>query len=90
MLDIYVRAKREAHYNATRFLQMVAEKGGLATAHQLLALPPSDGFGALWAAGRVDLTVEALVLRPEFRHLFSDAEVATAAERVGSLQPPAS
>jgi len=88
MLDIYKRAKSEAHYNATRFLQMVGEQGGLKAAHRLLASPPSDGFGALWAAGRVDLTVEYLVQQPEFRHLFSDEEIAVAVERVGDLQRP--
>ncbi len=32
MVQIYERAKRETGYNATRFLQMVSNQGGLATA----------------------------------------------------------
>jgi hypothetical protein len=32
MLDIYWRAKAEAHYTATRFLGMVVDRGGLETA----------------------------------------------------------
>src|SRR5687768_13610346 len=32
MLSIYTRALKEAHYNATRYLHMLQENGGLATA----------------------------------------------------------
>lgn len=75
MLDIYRRAKEECNYNATRFLQMISERGGVATAHALLATPgPSDGFTALWECGRLDLTVEAHVLKPEFIRLFTEEE----------------
>ena len=35
MVTIYETAKRELGYNATRFLQMLSEQGGLATAKQL-------------------------------------------------------
>ena len=38
MLDIYRRAKSEAGYNATRFIGMVVERGGLDTARYLMAL----------------------------------------------------
>ncbi len=84
MRDVYQRAKVEAKYNATRFLEMLVNDGGLATAHKLLAADHvSDGFSALWEAGRQDLTVEAVVLQPEFRSLFSDTELRTARERLG-------
>jgi len=49
MLQIYQRAKEECGYNATRFLQMVANDGGLRTAQKLLdSANPSDGFVELW------------------------------------------
>lgn len=84
MASIYDRAKA-AGYNATRFLTMVHEHGGLETAHRLLASADvSYGFGELWLMGRQDLTVEAHVLRPEYRSLFSDAQLRTARERLGS------
>lgn len=55
MVAIYDRAKREANYSATRFVQMVASQGGLKTARQLLhADNVSDGFTSLWEAGRLD------------------------------------
>lgn len=37
MVRIYQRAKDEVGYNATRFLQMVAEHGGVEAARHLLA-----------------------------------------------------
>jgi hypothetical protein len=74
-IAIYETAKRELGYNATRFLQMVSEQGGLATARQLLwSDTPSDGFTTLWEHHRLDLTVEAHVPRTEFASLFSDAD----------------
>lgn len=83
MAEIYRRAKTEAGYNATRFLQMVAQQGGHASAKQLLhAGATSDGFTALYLAGRLDLTVEALVLRPEYEPLFTDDERRIARDRL--------
>ena len=75
MLDIYRRAKAEAGYRASAFLSMVVEDGGLKTAQRLLhAATVSDGYTALYARGRLDLTVEALILRPEWQDLFTDDE----------------
>jgi len=72
MVEIYDRAEREVGYNATRFVEMVAERGGVGAAKALLAAAEvSDGFANLWEAGRLDLTVEALVLEPEFEDLFT-------------------
>ncbi len=83
MISVYEDAKREIGYNATRFLQMVSEQGGVATARQLLhATTVSDGFTVLWERGRLDLTVEAVVLRAEFTSLFSDEERDVAAARL--------
>ena len=83
MTQIYVVAKRDAGYNATRFLQMISNGGGVETAHKLLNGPDvSDGFTALWSAHRLDLTVEAHVLRPEYAPLFSDQERSVARQRL--------
>jgi hypothetical protein len=73
MKCIYRRAKDEAHYNATLFLRMLSEVGPFETAERLVTSnAPSDGFTALWERGRLDLTVEALVLQPRYRGLFDD------------------
>ena len=42
----------------------------------------SDGYERLRQASRLDLTVEALVVRPEFESLFSDAELDRAQQRL--------
>jgi len=41
MLNIYKKAKAECHYNATYFLRMVSEVGGLETAKRLLSTDAS-------------------------------------------------
>jgi hypothetical protein len=75
MIGLYEIAKRELHYNASYFIQMVSEQGGLKTAQKLLAASgPSSGFTVLWEHHRLDLAVEALVLRREYYPLFTDQE----------------
>jgi len=82
MVRIYAEAKK-VNYNATRFIQMVGNEWGLASAHQLLrGALPSEGFETLRSVGRLDLTVEAHVLKPEFRRLFSPDELAVARTRL--------
>ena len=83
MIDIYETAKRECGYNATRFLQLVGSKGGVAAAKQLIYKPGgTDGFATLWECGRLDLSVEAHVLKPEYRELFTDEERELCIERL--------
>ena len=77
MLNIYRRAKFEAKYNATRFLHMLNEHGGLETARILInSSTVSEGYTALWERGRLDLTVEALIHdNPEWHVLFTKNEL---------------
>lgn len=83
MVTIYQVAKRDVHYNATRFLQMVSEHGGVEAARQLLRTSTvSDGFTALWLEQRLDLSVEAHVLDAEFVTLFTEKERAIAQRRL--------
>jgi hypothetical protein len=89
MIEIYQRAKTECKYNATRFFQMVVEKGGFQTARYLLHAPGlSDGFTALCLCKRLDLTVEAYVLKPEWRGLFTEDEIRIASKRLAELGYP--
>lgn len=96
MLDVYRHAKSEAGYTATRFLGMVVERGGVETARYLLNAPAvSEGYAALCERGRLDLTVEAVVLQPKWRDLFTERERRIAAQRLkdygftGPLPDPA-
>jgi hypothetical protein len=77
MFGIYQRAKAEANYTATIFLQMLTDNGGLRTAKTLInATKPSDGYAALCMRGRLDLTVEAMVIDNEtFHSLFTGEEL---------------
>ena len=68
---------------------MLSEHGGLATARQLLlAATVSDGFTSLWLAHRLDLTVEAHVLKSEFNDLFTDDERTIARRRLDAFGAP--
>jgi hypothetical protein len=83
MLDVYHRAKSEANYNASRFLSMVSDQGGYEAARTLLHSPNvSDGYTALWERKRLDLTVEAVILNPQWHDLFSESERKIARERL--------
>jgi hypothetical protein len=83
MVSIYETAKRELGYNASRFIQMVSEQGGIAAARQLVwSDRPSDGFTFLWEHHRLDLTVEAHMLDEEFASLFSDEDRQQALDRL--------
>lgn len=83
MLDTYHRAKRECRYHATYFLRLLEELGGVAAAKRLLASEnPAAGLTTLWACGRLDLSVEAKVLLPEFVELFTEEERAFAQARL--------
>jgi hypothetical protein len=63
MMRLYEQAN-DAGYNATYFLRMVNELGGVETAKRLInADAPSEGFTKLWGLGQLDLTVEALMTR---------------------------
>jgi len=84
MFDIYVRAKREAGYNATRFLHMLHEHGGLETARILLhSTNVSEGYTALLLRNRLDLTVEAVIHdNPKWHALFTSQELAICRDRL--------
>jgi hypothetical protein len=83
MLEIYRCAKFDAGYNATRFLGMVSEQGGYEAARTLIhASNVSDGYTALWERGHLELTVEALILKPEWHDLFSEKERNIARDRL--------
>lgn len=77
------RLKREIGYNATRFMQMVGVSGGAEAArHLLTGRDASDGFTTLWEHGRLEMSVEAHVLLPWYRELFTEAQLKTAERRL--------
>lgn len=76
-------------YNASRFLQMVNDHGGIQAAHILINAPTvSEGYTALWERGRLDLTVESMVIRNgRFHSLFSSEELTICRDRLRQYSP---
>jgi len=73
MMGLYVRAKTEANYTATYYHQMLEEHRGVETARRLvMSETPSDGYTAMWERRKLGLTVEALVIQPEWAAVFAD------------------
>lgn len=86
MLEIHADAK-EIGYNASRFIQMVNEQGALPAAKSLIsAIQPSEGFTKLWELQRLDISVEARALKPEYRALFEPAEIKACRERLAAYE----
>lgn len=82
MLRIYAEASVFG-YRPTYFLRMVNEQGGLTAARKLLRDGTvSDGFVRLWQEGRLDISVEAVVLDPQWRGMFTSDELAVAQMRL--------
>jgi hypothetical protein len=84
MFEIYRRAKDEAKYPAKIFLGMISDRGGLDTARYLINQPqPSDGYTHLYERGRIDLTVEAMIVESSKWHpLFTSYEIEKARRRL--------
>ncbi len=82
----YQQTGRELHYWAGYFLRALKAHGGLGVAKSILAKRGkgslTKGFLNLVDAGRPELSVEWIVLLPEFRGKFSDEELRIAEERI--------
>jgi len=86
LLDSYYAAGKQTGYWGRRFYQAVNRKGGLATVKPMLTPRTASqrkGLDAILEAGKPELSVEAVVLQPRFRALFTDDELKEAAERLG-------
>jgi hypothetical protein len=89
MVNIYRNALTQAQYKATKFLEMVTMQGGLAAAKTLLHtsyLP--DGFAELWQRGRLDLTMEHMLVKSPWNSLFTTEELTVAGDRLEAHRHP--
>ena len=87
MLRICEEAK-EFGYNPRYLQKMVMDEGGRGAAKRLLrrGVEPTYGLVRLRHAGRLDISVEALVLRePSWSALFTHEELAEARRRLDEL-----
>ncbi|HXJ82511.1 MAG TPA: hypothetical protein VMS64_27970 [Candidatus Methylomirabilis sp.] len=88
---VYRTAGKETGYWAAYFLRAVKRHGGVAAAKRMLGTKGlSKGLATLAAKGRLDLAMETLVLKPEYRTLFTDGERTIAAQRLAEVRSPAS
>ena len=84
MLNIYDAAAKLG-CRPTRFLQMVHEHGGVTAAKRLLSGPVAQsGLTTLWELGRLDISMEALVVQEQWQPLFNDAERQAARDRLSA------
>lgn len=86
-LEVYELGKKLCGYNAVRFLQKVRRVGGLVAAKDWLNpknknKPPTDGFMKLVNSGRLDISLESLVLRSPWNQLFTTEELSVAEVRL--------
>ena len=78
----WAKAREEAAGLGVR-MRPVADADAMKTAHRALSgNQQSDGFAALEAAGRLDLSLEALATDKRFTALFTDEEANTALMRL--------
>ena len=82
---------RKLGYPANRFYQLFSPHckryiGGVAAARSVLN-SETAGFAFLKKHGRLDLTVEALMLQPQWHSLFRAEELAMAARKIGQRFP---
>lgn len=92
ILEQHRIAIKETGYKAPIFRQMVSERGALQAARDLLIGPNkiSEGLTKLVLHGRLDLSLEANVIKPEWRSLFTLDELASAVKRLRELNFPLS
>jgi hypothetical protein len=78
--ELIVRCKEELNYTPTYFIRMLEELGAIRTVSQLVLDPKlSEGFTKLALKGRLDLSVESVVLESPWSSLF-DEDVIQAAK----------
>ncbi len=76
-------AGQACRFDTTYVLQMIGRFGAVQTAKSLvIAGEAASGFAALWRCNRLDLSIEALVVRREFAGLFARAERQAALRRL--------
>lgn len=77
----------ELGYHPHRFEEMLRANGAVRTAKKLVASGElQDGFKTLHKKGRLDLTMEHIMLDEAFRPLFTEAELEAARWRLDQVE----
>jgi hypothetical protein len=86
ILNMYERACREYKLNATRFLLLIGKLGGLTVAKRLINTPVFlDSLIELRKRGRLDISMEAMILKDTWKDLFTEEERDIARKRLREL-----
>lgn len=86
MISIYYKSGKATGYWPKRFLQKVRKVGGLQAAREWLSPETnlSPGLQRLAKERRIDLSMEALVLKEPWSQLFTEEEVEQARRRLAA------
>ena len=83
MEDVIQICQRELRWKPTAAIQMIHKLGPAEAARRMvLTEGGTDGFARCWEEGRLDLSVEEIILGEEFRPLFDEAVLAKAQNRL--------
>lgn len=85
--DALNESRKVCGYNASRCMAMLNQIGAVETAKRLIGTANDslrDGFIIMWEKNRLDLTIEYLVLKPEFKTLFTVEERQICRDRLAS------
>jgi hypothetical protein len=89
LITAYFLLGEETGYRPEAFLRVASRHGGFEAARrELQASQPSEALDVLRKLHRLDVSVEAFVLRPEYAPLFSAEELKIARERLRSYGYP--
>jgi len=83
MMGLYDRFA-ELGFRPVLLRRFVLLNGGVAAAKDLVFKPGTTGLERLLDAGKAELSMEALMLRPEYQPLFSELELKEATQRLAS------
>jgi len=90
LFRLYEQWWHECDYRAERFRQTIVPgckkyKGGIAAARDVIYRPATAGFSVLREKNRMDLSVEALILKKPWSELFSDRDKLIACQKLRKL-----
>jgi hypothetical protein len=83
MMGLYERFA-ELGFRPVLLRRFVLLNGGVAAARELVFKPGTTGLERLLDAGKAELSMEAMMLRPEYRGLFSELELKEATQRLSN------
>ena len=81
MLALYDHCARLG-FRPVMLRRLVILKGGVETAMELVFNPGTTGLERLVQAGKTELSMEAMMTRPDYRSLFSPLEIREAEKRL--------